>query len=180
MGQHLRQWDLRVKETGGEDTMNAEQKTLCAKIIHTAAASAAAGNAVPVPGFGAAADLTAVLGMAAALSKVFNVKCSFAKHTIMMACITVIRKMIFSSLESAPADNAASRFQAGNAAEKDLVKADSASKQLTVKHHAAKAALSSAVVEAVGWQMAHNFDLEAENNKGFVAWAADLLISKFV
>ena len=71
--------------------MNAEQKTLCAKIIHTAAASAAAGNAVPVPGFGAAADLTAVLGMAAALSKVFNVKCNFAKHTIMMACINADR-----------------------------------------------------------------------------------------
>ncbi|WP_406040221.1 hypothetical protein [Succinimonas sp.] len=161
--------------------MNAEQKTLCAKIIHTAAASAAAGNAVPVPGFGVAVDLAAVLGMTVALSKVFNVKCCLAKHTIMMACVTVIRKMVFSSLESVPADNAAIRFQAGNAAGKSLVKADSgASGKLTVKHHAAKAALSSAVVEAVGWQMAHNFDLEAENNKGFVAWAADLLISKFV
>ncbi len=44
----------------------------CHAIIHTAAVASGAGNAVPVPGFGWAADTVALTGMAVALAAVFG------------------------------------------------------------------------------------------------------------
>lgn len=52
--------------------MSSSQKNKCHMIIHAAAASAAAGSAVPVPGMGIAADLGALTGMVIGLANVFD------------------------------------------------------------------------------------------------------------
>lgn len=52
--------------------MTEEQKKKCHMIIHSFAAAAAGGNAVPVPGVGIAADLIAMTTMAVALAGVFG------------------------------------------------------------------------------------------------------------
>ena len=52
--------------------MTDEQKSKCHKIIHTAAASAGAGNLIPIPGTGIAADVVAMSMMAMSLAAVFG------------------------------------------------------------------------------------------------------------
>lgn len=52
--------------------MTPEQESSCHKIIHTAAAGAGAGNLIPVPGTGIAADLIAMTGMTMSLAAVFG------------------------------------------------------------------------------------------------------------
>ena len=53
-------------------TMTEEQRSKCHKIIHTAAAGAGAGNLIPVPGTGVAADILAMTMMAMSLAAVFG------------------------------------------------------------------------------------------------------------
>lgn len=53
-------------------SMTAEQNTRCHAIIHTAAAAAGAGNLIPVPGTGVAADMVAMTLMIASLAAVFG------------------------------------------------------------------------------------------------------------
>jgi len=52
--------------------MTEDQKTKCHTIIHLHAAACGAGNAVPVPGVGIAADLVTMTTMAMALAGVFG------------------------------------------------------------------------------------------------------------
>ena len=52
--------------------MTEEQKSKCHTIIHTHAVACGAGNAVPIPGVGIAADLIAMTSMAMALAAVFG------------------------------------------------------------------------------------------------------------
>lgn len=52
--------------------MTEEQKRKCHTIIHTHAAAAAAGNAIPILGVGIAADFATMTTMTIALSKVFE------------------------------------------------------------------------------------------------------------
>lgn len=52
--------------------MTNEQETKCHAIIHSHAAAAAAGNALPVPGLGIAADMVAMTSMAMSLCAVFG------------------------------------------------------------------------------------------------------------
>ena len=52
--------------------MTNEERKACAKIIHTHAGLAAAGNLIPIPGSGAATDLVTMTTMAMALSAVFG------------------------------------------------------------------------------------------------------------
>jgi uncharacterized protein (DUF697 family) len=52
--------------------MTEEQEKKCHAIIHTHAAAVAAGNAVPVPGLGVAADMVTMTSMTMALCAVFN------------------------------------------------------------------------------------------------------------
>ena len=52
--------------------MNSIQKSACHKIIHSAAAAAAAGNLMPVPGTGFAADMGAMVVMVMSLARVFK------------------------------------------------------------------------------------------------------------
>lgn len=54
--------------------MTPEQESKCRKIIHTAAAGAGAGNLMPVPGTGIAADMVAMTMMAMSLAGVFGGK----------------------------------------------------------------------------------------------------------
>lgn len=52
--------------------MNKEQKSRCRKIIHGAAVLAGAGNLIPIPGTGVAADTVAMTTMAIGLASVFG------------------------------------------------------------------------------------------------------------
>lgn len=52
--------------------MNAEQEKKCHAIIHTAAITAGAGNAVPVPALGLAVDTLVITTMAISLASVFG------------------------------------------------------------------------------------------------------------
>lgn len=52
--------------------MTQAQYNKCRAIIHSAAGAAGAGNLVPVPGTGAAADLLAMTAMTASLAGVFG------------------------------------------------------------------------------------------------------------
>jgi uncharacterized protein (DUF697 family) len=54
--------------------MTEDQLTKCHAIIHTHAAAAGAGNALPAPGAGTAADLVAMTSMAVSLCAVFGGK----------------------------------------------------------------------------------------------------------
>lgn len=52
--------------------MTPDQEKKCHAIIHTCAAGAAAGNLIPVPGTGIAADLIAMTSMTMSLASVFG------------------------------------------------------------------------------------------------------------
>lgn len=52
--------------------MTADQESSCHKIIHSCAAGAAAGNLIPVPGTGIAADMVAMTAMTMSLAAVFG------------------------------------------------------------------------------------------------------------
>ena len=68
--------------------MNSSQKKQCHAIIHSHAVAAAAGNAVPVPGLGIAADIVAMTSMTMSLCAVFggNIREEAAK-TLAIAAI---------------------------------------------------------------------------------------------
>ena len=53
-------------------SMTAEQNSRCHTIIHTAAVAAGAGNLIPVPGTGVAADVVAMTAMTVSLASVFG------------------------------------------------------------------------------------------------------------
>ena len=52
--------------------LTSEQESKCHKIIHTAAVGAGAGNLIPIPGTGIAADIVAMSMMAMSLASVFG------------------------------------------------------------------------------------------------------------
>ena len=52
--------------------MTPEQESKCHKIIHAAAAGAGAGNLIPIPGTGIAADVIAMSMMAMSLASIFG------------------------------------------------------------------------------------------------------------
>jgi len=52
--------------------MTSDQESSCHKIIHSCAAGAAAGNLIPVPGTGIAADIIAMTTMTMSLAGVFG------------------------------------------------------------------------------------------------------------
>lgn len=73
--------------------MTPSQETKCKQIIHGHAIAAAAGNAVPVPGLGVAADIVTMTTMAMSLAAVFggSVTESVAKN---MAITAIKRTML--------------------------------------------------------------------------------------
>lgn len=74
--------------------MTDEEKRKCAKIIHFHAATAAAGNLVPIPGVGLAADTVTMTTMAMALAAVFggSITESVAKNMAINSIVSAIKK----------------------------------------------------------------------------------------
>lgn len=80
--------------------MTYDQETKCHAIIHSFSVAAGAGNAVPVPGLGLAADTTAMVGMTLALCNVFggNVTESMAKTMAISALKNTMLKQPIKTL----------------------------------------------------------------------------------
>lgn len=72
-------------------TTNVTNK--CHAIIHTAAVASGAGNAVPVPGTGWAADTLALTGMAVALAAVFGK--DLTKSAASAMAVAALKKQFF-------------------------------------------------------------------------------------
>ena len=74
--------------------MTEQEKSKCQKIIHGHAMAAAAGNLVPIPGVGLAADTVTMTTMALALSAVFggSVTESVAKNMAINSIVATIKK----------------------------------------------------------------------------------------
>ena len=82
--------------------MTAEREKKCRAIIHTHAVIAGAGNAIPVPGLGVAADVGTLVTMAMALSAVFgdditenvakNIAVAALKRTVLKQPLKTIAK----------------------------------------------------------------------------------------
>lgn len=82
--------------------MTAAQKSKCNVIIHSHAALAGAGNIVPVPGLGVAADIGTMTTMAMALAGVFggdiskevakNIATAALKRTVLKQPIKMVAK----------------------------------------------------------------------------------------
>jgi len=94
--------NLGVKNAEEKNNMTAEQEKQCHAIIHTHAVAAGAGNAIPVPGLGVAADVGTMVTMAMALSAVFgddigenvakNVAVAALKRTVLKQPLKTIAK----------------------------------------------------------------------------------------
>lgn len=71
-----------------------EEKSKCQKIIHGHAVAAAAGNVVPIPGVGLAADTVTMTTMAMALASVFggSITEAVAKNMAINAIVATIKK----------------------------------------------------------------------------------------
>ena len=74
--------------------MTDEEKNKCRKIIHGHAAAAAAGNLVPIPALGLAADNVTMTTMAMALAMVFggSITESVAKNMAINAIVSTMKK----------------------------------------------------------------------------------------
>ena len=72
--------------------MTASERTACASIIHTSAATAEVANAAPIPGLGAAVDTLAMTTMAMRLAAVFGV--SIPESVAKAMAIQAIKKTI--------------------------------------------------------------------------------------
>lgn len=74
--------------------MTEEEISKCKKIIHGHAAAAAAGNLIPIPGVGLAADSVTMTTMAMALASVFggSITESVAKNMAINAIVATMKK----------------------------------------------------------------------------------------
>ncbi len=118
--------------------MTNEEKNKCHMIIHAASAAAGAGNIVPVPGLGVAADMVTMSTMAVSLAAVFGKELTSAAAR--GAAYAALKKVILA--------------QPVRYATKEL------SKFIPWIGSAIAAALSVTLTEAAGWQLAQEFDLE--------------------
>lgn len=121
--------------------MTSEQEQQCHVVIHTSAVLAAAGNAVPVPGLGIAADVTAMTGMAAALATVFGG--SIAAEVAKAMAIAAIRETILK--------------QPIKVLTKEL------SKLVPILGQIVAPAISLGMLEAAGWALAREMDNKFSN-----------------
>ena len=163
--------------------MKSAQKSACHKIIHTAAAASAAGNLVPVPGTGFAADLGAMITMVMALARVFKLDGSEggaeskkrAKKKIMFAATkNIVKKQLPGSWKKHVAKESAkiiSKEVAREIAITALKKQIAAqpvryvSKELLKfvpgLGNALSSVISAGLMEAAGWRIAADFDRRA-------------------
>ena len=116
--------------------MTEEQKSKCQKIIHSHAIAGAAGNAVPIPGVGAATDMVTMATMAMALSAVFGK--SIPENVAKSMAIASIKKTMLK--------------QPIKVLGKEL------SKVIPFLGSAVAPALSAGIIEAAGWALANDMD----------------------
>ena len=118
--------------------MTNEEKNKCHIIIHAATAASGAGNLVPIPGLGAAADMVTMTTMAISLASVLGEELTHAAAR--GVAYAALKKVFFQQ----PVKYAA----------KELVKF------VPWIGSVFSAAVSVALMEAAGWQLAQQFDLE--------------------
>ena len=118
--------------------MTNEEKNKCHMIIHAASAAAGAGNLVPMPGLGIAADMVSMTTMAISLASVFGKELTQAAARGM--AYASLKKVVFA--------------QPVRYATKELAKF------IPWIGSAIAAGLSVTLTEAAGWQLAQEFDLE--------------------
>lgn len=116
--------------------MTNDQESSCHKIIHSAAAAAAAGNLIPVPGTGIAADLVAMTAMTMSLAAVFggNLTEEAAKGVAVAAIKNTMLKQPIKTLT------------------KELSKLIPGLGQIVAP------SISAVMLEAAGWSVAKNLD----------------------
>ncbi|WP_029409307.1 hypothetical protein, partial [Treponema pedis] len=127
--------NLGVKNVEEENKMTDEQEKQCHAIIHTHAVAAAAGNVIPVPGLGVAADIATMVTMAMALSAVFgdhieknvaqNIAIAALKRTVLKQPLKTVAKELSKLIPGlgqvvAPAVSVAMLESAGWAMAKDI------------------------------------------------------------
>ena len=116
--------------------MNEERRRQCRTIIHTAAAGAAAGNAIPLPGLGLAADMAALTGMTMKLASVFGG--SLAEEAAKGLAVTTLKQAVLR--------------QPIKLLAKEL------SKALPIIGSLVAPAIAVTIVEATGWAIANELD----------------------
>ncbi|MDO5296475.1 MAG: hypothetical protein Q4F00_07575 [bacterium] len=112
--------------------MTKQQEKKCKLIIHSHAILAGAGNLMPIPGTGAAADIVTMTTMAVALSKVFGD--AISKNTAKCMVIAAIKRTVLRQ----PIKTAAKEI----------------SKLVPFLGLVVSPAISAAMVESVGWTLA--------------------------
>ena len=110
--------------------------TKCHAIIHAAAVASGAGNAIPIPGTGLAADSIALTGMAVALATLFGK--NITKSAASAMAVTALKEQFLSH---------PLKFFG-----KEL------SKLVPFGGQALSAMVSAGLVEAAGWSLVKHFD----------------------
>lgn len=121
--------------------MTDDEKSKCRKIIHGHAAAAAAGNLVPLPGVGIAADTVTMTTMAMALASVLggSITESVAKNMAINAIIAAIKKQPVRII------------------------AKEVSKVVPVVGQLVAPSISVAMLESAGWLLANDLVKERDN-----------------
>ena len=119
--------------------MKDDFKSKCHHIIHTHAAAAAVGNAVPVPGMGFAADTVTMTTMAMSLAAVFGA--DIPKNVAKGLAVTAIKRQVLK--------------QPLKMVAKEL------SKLIPGLGQVVAPTMSIAMLEAAGWSMANEMALKA-------------------
>ena len=123
--------------------MTESEKSKCQKIIHGHAAAAAAGNLVPIPGVGIAADTVTMTTMAMALAAVLggSITESVAKNMAINAIVSTMKKQPVRVL------------------------AKEVSKVVPVVGQLVAPAISVAMLEASGWILANELVEQRDKTK---------------
>lgn len=116
--------------------MNKEQKSRCRKIIHGAAVLAGAGNLIPIPGTGVAADTVAMTTMAIGLASVFGA--SLTEEAARALAINSVRQTVLK--------------------QPVRIVAKEVTKFVPVLGMLIAPAVSIAILEAAGWSMAADLE----------------------
>lgn len=123
--------------------MTESQETKCHAIIHSHAAACGAGNLVPVPGVGVAADITTMVTMCMSLSAVFGG--SITKEAAEGLAIAALKRTVLK--------------QPIKVLTKELSKLVPFLGQLVAP------AISVVMIEAAGWTLAKELEQLAQNRR---------------
>lgn len=123
-------------------SMTEEERSKCATIIHSHAVAAGAGNLIPVPGTGVAADIITMTTMAMALSGVFGG--SIPENVAKNLAVTAIKRTVLK--------------QPIKSITKEVVKIIPFAGQLIAP------AISVSMLEAAGWSLAEQLSNNPNRN----------------